>query len=300
MDPHHGRRTVVVGVDGSDNARRAVRWGAAEARRRDLPLRLMTAFGWVHQSVAGHPELGEGYRDILLRHAREQLTDAAEVASAEAPGIDVETQLVVGPPIAVLGDESRRAHLLVLGDTGVGRLAGLVIGSVAAALAAHASCPVVVVRGAGHEPSEIESLPVVVGVDGSATSDAAVAFAFEAAAGRRVPIVAVHSWWEPVFDPAISAMVFDWEAIQAEEARLLEQRMAGWSEKFPEVVVDHHVTRDRPAHSLLERAAQAQLVVVGSHGRGELSSLVLGSVSHALLHRSPCPVAVVRPDTAQL
>lgn len=298
MDPHHGRRTVVVGVDGSDNARRAVRWGAAEARRRDLPLRLMIAFGWVHGSVAGHPELGESYREILLRHAHEQLAAATAEATAEAPGIDVETQLVVGSPIAVLGDEARRAHLLVLGDRGVGRIEGLVVGSVAAALAAHATCPVVVVRGAERDPSEAASLPVVVGVDGSATSDAAVAFAFEAAAARRVSIVAVHSWWEPVFDPAMSAMVFDWGAIQAEEARLLTQRMAGWTEKFPEVFVEHHVTRDRPAHSLLEQAAQAQLVVVGSHGRGGFSSLVLGSVSHALLHRSPCPVAVVRPDTA--
>jgi Universal stress protein family len=123
--------------------------------------------------VTGHPELGVGYRGTLLGIARDQLATAAAAATAEAPGIDVEQQLVVGSPIAVLGDEARRAQLLVLGDRGLGRLEGLLIGSVAAALAAHAPCPIVVVRGAERDPSEAASLPVVVGDDGSATSDAA-------------------------------------------------------------------------------------------------------------------------------
>ena len=297
MDTQPDRRTVVVGVDGSDDALRAVRWGAAEAGRRDVPLRLMLAFGWAHDQVPGHPGLGEGYRETLLAQARDRLVRAAAVAEAEVPGIDVEQQLVVGSPIAVLGDEARRAALLVLGGRGLGRVEGLLVGSVTAALAAHAPCPVVVMRGPVREPSQVASLPVVVGVDGSATSDAAVGFAMEAAAARNVGVVAVHSWWEPVLDPAMAVMIFDWDAIQAEETRLLAQRMAGWSEKFPAVLVEHLTTRDRPVHSLLEQAERAQLLVVGSRGRGGFSSLVLGSVGHAVLHRSPCPVAVVRPDT---
>jgi nucleotide-binding universal stress UspA family protein len=299
MDAEHNRRTVVVGVDGSDHALRAVRWGAGEARRRQVPLRLMIAAGWAHGQVTGHPELGAGYRDTLLGIARDQLATAAAAATAEASGIDVEQQLVVGSAIDVLGDESGRAQLLVLGDRGLGRVEGLLLGSVAAALAAHASCPVVIVRGAERDAAEAASLPVVVGVDGSAVSDAAVAFAFEAAAARRVSLVAVHSWWEPVYDPLLAAMVFDWDAIRAAEERSLSDRIAGWTDKFPGVAVEHRVTRDHPIHSLLEHAAQAQLVVVGSRGRGGVSSLLLGSVSHALMHRSPCPVAVVRPDTAQ-
>ncbi|MBN9102631.1 MULTISPECIES: universal stress protein [unclassified Pseudonocardia] len=296
MDAHDIRRTVVVGVDGSEDSLRAVRWGAAEAGRRHIPLRLVHAFGWGQSDVVGHPELGHRYRDTLLAHARDQLHRAAQVAEERTPGVDVEEQLVVGAPMAVLGDESRRAQVLVLGDRGLGRLQGLLLGSVAAALGAHAACPVVVVRGSERDPADIAALPVVVGVDASATSDAAVAFAFETAAALRVSLVAVHSWWEPVFDPALSSMIFDWDAIQASEAELLEQRLAEWTAKYPEVFVERHAVRDHPAHGLLEQAAQAQLVVVGSRGRGGFSSLVLGSVGHALLHRSPCPVAIVRPD----
>ena len=170
---------------------------------------------------------------------------------------------------------------------------GLLVGSVAVALAAHASCPVVVVRWAEGEPSDLASLPVLVGVDRSPTSEAAIEFAFEAAVARRVSLVAVHSWSDMMLDPEMA----DWDAIESEERTLLAARLAGWAEKYPDVPVERVVTQDRPAHSLLARAARAQLVVVGSRGRGEFAGWVLRSVSHAVLHRSPCPVAVVRPNT---
>jgi len=297
MNTQQIRPAVVVGVDGSQSALRAVRWGAAEARRRRARLRLVTAFGWGTDQVV-HPELVRRYRDILLDRARGQLAEAATVVERDTPDIEVEQQLVIGHSIPVLGDEARRAQLVVIGDSGLGRIDGLLVGSVAVALAAHASCPVVVVRGTELEPSAIATLPVVVGVDESATSEVAIAFAFEAAAARRVPLVAVHTWWDLFVDPAL-APLFDWEAIEAEERKLLSERLAGWADRYPDVPVERLVTRDRPAHSLLEQSARAQLVVVGSRGRGGFTGLVLGSVSHALLHRARCPVAVVRPDTGE-
>lgn len=297
MSEHDIRRTVVVGVDGSDSATEAVRWGAAEAARRQAPLRLVIGFGWPAEGPEGHPHHGDAYRERLLGRARAHLAAAAAVAAREQPGLQVEQQLVVGSPIAVLGAEARHAQLVVIGDRGMGRVEGLLVGSVAVALAAHAACPVVVVRWAGPASAETASLPVVLGVDGSAASDAAIGFAFEAAAARKVSVVAVHTWSGMVFDPSVASMGIDWAAIEDAERELLARQLAGWTEKYPDTFVEQVLTRDRPAHGLLEQAARAQLVVVGSRGRGEFTGLVLGSVGHAMVHRSPCPVAVVRPGT---
>lgn len=292
------RRTVVVGIDGSESALRAVRWGAAEAGRRRIPLRLVTAFGWTADHDFGHPGLGKQFRDALVDVSRGQLAEAAAVAERTTSGIDIEQQLIVGYPIPVLAAEAQRAQLMVVGDSGLGRVEGMLVGSVAVGLATQASCPVVVVRGAEREPAAAVSRPVVVGIDGSPTSEAAIAFAYDAAAWRGVPLVAVHTWWDRVFDLEM-APELDWNAIEAAEGELLAERLAGWAEKYPEVPVERLVLRDRPAHCLLAQADRAQLVVVGSRGRGEFAGLVLGSVSNVLLHRASCPVAVIRPDAAE-
>jgi nucleotide-binding universal stress UspA family protein len=258
----------------------------------------VSAFAWAADHVVGHAGLGERYREILLERTRAHVAAAAAVAEQDSHGIEVEQQVVVGFPIGVLGAEARHAQLVVVGDRGLNRVEGLLVGSVAVALAAHAACPVVVVRGTERGPSEAASLPVVVGVDGSPTSEAAIAFAYEAAAARRVGLVAVHTWWELAVDPALAPLL-DWDAIETDERQLLAERLAGWGEKYPDVRVERVVTRDRPARSLLEQAARAQLVVVGSRGQGELAGLFLGSVSNALVHRASCPVAVVRPPTVK-
>lgn len=295
MDAQHIGRTVVVGVDGSDSALQAVRWGAAEAGRRQVPLRLVFAFPWSDDVVFG-PGSEARYRDTLLEHARTHLGDAVEAAEREQPDIDVEQQLVVGNPIDVLGAEAERAHVMVLGDRGLSRIEGLLAGSVSSALAAHAPCPVVVVRGTEREPSQTASMPVVVGVDLPSTSEAAIEFAMEAAAARSAPVVAVHAWSGQMLLPGMATIMSDWNLIETEERRVLSEQMAGWAEKFPGVPVEAIVSRDGPAHSLLAQADRAQLIVVGSRGRGGFAGIVLGSVSNALLHRAPCPVAVVRPS----
>ena len=277
-------RTVVVGVDGSDEAVRAVRFGAAEAARRRVPLRLVNAFGWVTEHTAGGATRGERYREVLLTRARGLVSAAADVAVGEAPGIEVEQQVVIGFPIEVLVDESRRAQLLVVGDRGLTRFEGLLAGSVSVALAAHATCPVVIVRGA--EPDLAE--PVVVGIDGTPASEAAIAFAFDECAARRVPLVAVHTWGIPLAgDPTAP------EVAETVAHELLAERLAGWSEKYPDVPVRRAVVQDQPVRALAREARRAQLLVVGSRGRGRLAGMVLGSVAHTLVHRAPCPVAVV-------
>jgi len=285
---------VVVGVDGSDSALRAVRWAADEATRRREPLRLVTAFSWTDEQTVGMPGLGARYRDILLDQSRKALAKAVTVATERQPELEVYHELRTGFPIGTLADEARRARLMVVGDRGLNSITGLLAGSVAVALAAHAACPVVVVRGDEHPGS---ALPILLGVDASPASEAAIAFAYQAAAERRVPLIAAHSWTEAFTAPALTSLMYRSED-QAYEEELLAQRLAGWAEKYPDVEVTRIVVHDRAAHLLIEKSHAAQLVVVGSRGHGEFAGLVLGSVSNALVHKSACPVAIVRPDAA--
>jgi nucleotide-binding universal stress UspA family protein len=288
------RRPVLVGIDGSDSALLAVCWGAAEAVRRQVVLRLVIAFERTRSGVHGVGDRGVG--DVLLDRARLQLAEAVEVAVREAPGVEVEHELVVGHPISMLAAEARRAGLVVVGDRGAGPVGGLPAGSVAVGLAVQAPGTVVVVRGAGLAPGQTASLPVLVGVDGSTDGGAAaIAFAFEAAAARRVSIIAVHTWSDLAVEPEIAPHL-DWAAIEADAGRMLSERLDPWTQKYPDIGVERVVIRDHPARALLRQAAQAQLLVVGPGGRGASAGLLLGSVCHALVHRSPCPVAVVRPD----
>ena len=288
----NARRTVVVGVDGSAAALRAVRWAVPEARRRRAVLHLVTALAWTEDRMVGVPGLGQAPYGQYLRTAAEHGLAAAEAAALEAdPDLPVERELVLGFPAGVLLERSQTAEMLVVGDHGRGRIASAVAGSVAISVATRSGCPIVVVRGA--EPAPDRALPVVVGIDGTPLSEAAIAFAFDAAAARRVPLVAVHTWLDELNDPALAELV-DWQtaAVQAEE--LLAERLAGWGEKYPDVPVQRVVARGRAALALLDQAARAQLVVVGSRGHGEIAGLLLDSVSNALVHGAGCPVAIVR------
>ena len=296
MEVGRAHRPVVVGVDGSGSAYRAVEWAAAEAARRGVELRLVRAFSW---TTSERPIRDGGrvaqYRDELLKIARGQVARAARIAADVRPEVETTTQVAIGAPIEVLGSEARRAQLLVLGDRGLGGLAGLLLGSVAVGLAAHGACPVVIVRGERGGAGNAES-PVVVGIDDSSISEAALAFAFDAAAARGVGLVVVHAWSPTAIDDAL-APVMDWDAATAEEDAVLAERLAGWEQKHPEVAVRRTVVRDGAVRALVAASREAQLVVVGSRGRGNATGLLLGSISHAVLHASHCPVAIVRPGT---
>ena len=270
-------------------------WAAAEAARRGAELRLVRAFSWTtsERPIRDGSRVAQ-YRDELLKIARGQVARAARIAADVRPELETTTQVAIGAPIEVLGSEARRAQLLVLGDRGLGGLAGLRSGRSPSALAAHGACPVVIVRGdagAGNAES-----PVVVGIDDSPISEAALAFAFDAAAARGVGLVVVHAWSPTAIDDAL-APVMDWDAATAEEDALLAERLTGWEQKHPEVAVRRTVVRDGAVRALVAASREAQLVVVGSRGRGNATGLLLGSVSHGVLHASHCPVAIVRSGT---
>ncbi|WAL68967.1 universal stress protein [Amycolatopsis cynarae] len=291
---HH---QIIVGVDGSVSALHAVRWAAREAARRHLPLRLYHAC--VLPPAAPHvaKESRDGVVEGLIEQGHEWLRAAEWEARDLAPAIEVHRELRVGTASALLIDQSRHARLVVLGSRGLGGFEGMLVGSVSVALAAHGHCPVVVVRGHTPQDPPPEGGPVLVGVDGSPVSDAAVAFAFEEASLREVGLVAVHTWTDMSVGETWSVLPFDidYDAVAEDERRLLAERMTGWREKYPDVSVREVVLRDRPVRGLLKEAESAQLIVVGSRGRGAMTGMGLGSTSQALLHHSVCPVAVVRP-----
>lgn len=281
---------ILVGYDGSADATVALNWALDEAGRSGRPVRLAYVFEWL--TVAGW--IGPGLAPGLWpdEHARRQVEElvrkAAADAAAERPGLTVHGEVFDGPPALVLQERSTDAGMLVLGSRGHGGFAGLLAGSTAVSVTAHAHCPVVVVR----DGQAATSGPVVVGVDGSESSLRALGFAVERAEQRDVPLREIRVW-EPPGERWVPPG-FDPEEATATERAAAEEELARWRETFPDVEVDLRVSPGNPAALLVEASREAQLVVVGSRGRGGLRGMLLGSVSQQLLQHAHCPVAVVR------
>ncbi|SDJ95304.1 Nucleotide-binding universal stress protein, UspA family [Actinopolyspora mzabensis] len=291
MSPGGGAsRTVVVGVDGSDASTDAVRWAASVASWRNARLWLVHVF---RPAAAGHrPEEHAGAG--TPHDAEHILSFAASAAGEIVADLPVSTRSVHGRAVPALLAETQHAGLLVLGASGRGGFAGMLIGSTAAAVLSRAACPVVVVRsrpGAEHFPAEGS---VVVGIDGSPISERALAAAFDYAAHWHTTLVAVHAWSDVEYDTSASPDATD-EGYAESGERLLAERLAGWRQRYPDVSVRRVVGKDRPRQQLLRGSETARLVVLGSRGRGGFRGLLLGSTSQALIEHSHCPVLVIRP-----
>ncbi|NAS25975.1 universal stress protein [Herbidospora sp. NEAU-GS84] len=275
---------IVVGVDGMRPGVLAAEWAAREAVLRGLPLNVVNVVpAWCLLGDLTGAIAGVG---AWMRNGGEAaLAEAAAAARRAAEKAAVETSLLGGDPRHELIELSKEADLLVVGDSGMGSLRGLLIGSVALGVAGHAYCDVVVVRGSA-TTSQAE---VVVGVDGSDAQAGVLDFAFREAAARDAALRAVLAWnWRDV----LGAGTLGDEP--EDGRRALAEAMAGRRELFPDVRVSMEVVEGHPVDVLRQAAAQAELLVVGSRGHGALAGMVLGSVSQALLHVAPCPLAVVR------
>ncbi|MDG4838215.1 universal stress protein [Micromonospora sp. WMMD967] len=280
---------IVVAVDGSTSALEAVRVAAREAVTRGRPLRVVHAFIWALYGVSLEPVPGAP-DDAGFRHQAEQtVADAMAEAGKIAPDLTVTGSVIDGSPTPVLLAEARDAALVVLGSRGLGGFGGLLVGSVAVQVSAHADCPVLVVKGTARADG-----PVLVGVDGSALSTEALGVAFEEAALRDTGLVVVHAWNIPVPPSALLPVADSFEALAGEEERVLAEALAGWSERYPDVPVRRHIAYGAPARILVEESSRAQLTVVGARGRGVFTGMLLGSVSHAVLHHSHSPLMIVR------
>ncbi|KUO17714.1 universal stress protein [Streptomyces dysideae] len=286
---------VVVGVDGSPSSMTAVEAAAREAGLRGVGLRLVHAFGWpaAHLPPGGAPwnPTGAGLRELVDG----TLAKAERRAREAAPGLEVLREVVVGDPVTVLEIESRTASLAVVGSRGLSRFGSILLGSTAGHLAAHAACPVMVVRG-----RQNPSGPVLLAVDGSPASRAAVEFAFAQASLHTTDLLALHAWnphteraYDGPGDPPF--VTYDEDRLRDEEQRVLAEALGGLRDKYPDVSVHRRLVRGRIRASLIEASADAGLVVVGARGLGGFRGLLLGSVSQAVLHHAHCPVVVVRP-----
>ncbi|OBH18994.1 universal stress protein [Mycolicibacter sinensis] len=281
---------ILVGVDGSPSSNAAVEWAARDAALHNLPLSLVHVLAPPVVMTFPETPMPPGYTEWQHEQGERHLREAVRIAETHGPNLRVDAEIVVGSTVPMLVDASRRAARLVVGSRGHGLLRRSLLGSVSSSLVRHAHCPVVVLH---EEQQRSDTAPVVVGIDGSPVSEAATAVAFEEASLRGVELVAVYAWHDTgVLDfPGIDA------AAMASDGELaLAERLAGWRERYPDVTVRRVVVCDRPADQLVEQSQQAQLVVVGSHGRGGFTGMLLGSVSQAVVQSAHAPVLVVRPE----
>jgi nucleotide-binding universal stress UspA family protein len=293
-------KPVLVGYDGSPSSELALHWAADEARRRRLPLRILhAATPDLVMSGIGmgyyQPDFGDqGSTSETL------LTDARTQVARRTPDVHVSTRLIASAPAAALLDGMSDASVVVIGSRGLDAFAELMVGSTSLHVVTRATVPVVVVRRNEKIPTGPEAGRVVVGVDGSDNSQDALAFGFEEACLRGVGLTAVRAWYSEYFDSpggkggTIPGSVEAEEFVPAERGALHES-VAAWAEKYPSVDLREILVHARAAKALVTAATGAELLVVGSRGRGGFRSLLLGSVSDAALHHATCPVAVVRP-----
>lgn len=290
-DQHReSHRDVIVAADGSPPSVAAIGWAAREAASCKTPLRLVHIITPQVMMAWSEPLTLPGFSEWQTTRGREILQDAvqlAEEATLDLGGVQIETEMLTGPVISMFIDLSKDARLLVVGCRGLGAFGRAFMGSVSSALVHHAHCPVAVIHGEEHPATA----PVVVGIDGSPASELALAIAFDQACRRGVELIAVHAWSEA---GVMDFPGFDYAPLEQSAREVLAERLAGWQERYPDVQVERVVAFDRPTPQLLLQAEHAQLVVVGSHGRGGFAGMLLGSVSSAVVYGAKIPVLVAR------
>lgn len=295
-------RNVTAGIDGSRESLAAAEWAAREAESLGLALKLVQVWEPVPAPMAQAPLLGPETQ----QHWTEQIPrEGAEALRRRHPGLEVSTEQVTGSPADALIQAARHAELLVLGSRGLGGLTGFLVGSVGLSVVAHTERPVVLVRaqeegaegaepGPGTPARAQEGAPVVLGLDTDHPDATLIDFAFEAAARRAVPLRVVHAWNPPPYTAYGAAYAPPLqEALVLDDAATLTEVLRPWRQKFPGVEVIEESAEGSAAVLVVAAAREACLAVVGRRAHRSPLGAHIGHVTHAVLHHSPAPVAVV-------
>jgi nucleotide-binding universal stress UspA family protein len=287
----HSEKPVVVGVDGTDEGLRAARWAAALAVRLGAPLLLVHAIRGVDETLLVITAPQQADAGAYPRELGQAVLDrAAEAVHADFPTLRIARTLSRRSPKEALTELSRRARMVVLACAGVSAGGALLVGSTTLAVAAHSACPVIAWRGDALAPSDH---PVVVGVDGNQIFHPSLTTAFAMADCLGVGLTAIYAMTARRAAGEVDIpFLVDWASLEDEARERLSDIVAPVAQHWPHVTVTCVVAMGRASRVILDHAVGAQLVVVGSRGRGELASALLGSTGLSLLHHSPAPVVI--------
>jgi nucleotide-binding universal stress UspA family protein len=300
---------VIVGVDGSENAMDAVRWATREAALRQVPLKIVAATPrFVPPPIVFAPVTPDyflGLADSAQANLATATDIATDIAKDTPAGLTIVTEFFRGDPVHQLLRLSREAGLLVVGLRGSHHAPLGAIGSIPWALAGRSHCPVAVINENGHRVVTADTDPeatrtVAVGVDSSDQNRHVLDTAFREAALRDATLLAIHVWDFTTVDFAADPLrQLSWAGLEYGESAVLGEMLDRYRDDYPDVNVKQRVVDNRPSTGLIEAAADAELLIVGSRGRGTIASITLGSTGHHLLQSAPCPLLIMCENTAK-
>lgn len=284
---------VVVGVDGTEGSIEALRWAAHEAARRRWPLRVITCAELpvaVEAGLVGAGTVDEATVSGLVADRTAVNERAVQLAGSFGLSLEVSGEVVLGAAGYAITGSTESDDIVVVGATShPGRLAD-VLGTVATMVAHRARGPVAVVHGTERRDAAIGR--ILVGVDGSPGSDAALEWAVEEAFRCSAELVLVHGWSYP-YVGARTGISEPRNEMRLDAMRTLEASARHAKELAPSLRIHPIVCEQGPAKAIIDAAKDADLVVVGTRGHGGFAALVMGSVSRTVLQHSPVPVVVV-------
>ncbi|MDO5672489.1 MAG: universal stress protein [Actinomycetaceae bacterium] len=287
------KNVILVGVDGSPESVGALDWALARAKQAGMSIHLICAYSLPSFTASS---LDGGYvtlDDSVIREGAQSVIDDAH-ARAAAMGVECNESLHPGDPAGILVELSKEAALVVVGNHTNAGIAERLLGSVSAALPAHAHCPVVVVprHAGGSQFTPVER--IVVGLDSSIPGSSALSHAIGEAKLWDASLTAISAvtlstgvgmmTWLPTTVDRDNVL----KDVQRALDSIVDQELGDSGMK-----VARHALDGNPAALLAEFSTAVDLLVVGTRGRGGFAGLLLGSTSQAVLNHSTCPVMVV-------